>query len=68
MSTDIARKPYFVIDGDTIGYSIIEKDESPADDFQTEEDKEMRRVLEVANPNEGKRIVKESNFKMCLDF
>lgn len=67
-SPDITRKPYFISDGDIIGYSIVTKDDNLPDDFQTEQDREMRRVLEVADNTKGKRSVKETSFKINLDF
>lgn len=44
------------------------KDDSLPDDFQTEQDREMRRVLEVADSSKGRRGVKETSFKINLDF
>ena len=56
-------------DGDTIGYLIVKKDETIGnDDFQTEDDKRMRKALEVTMDKQGKRFSKEASFKLNVDF
>jgi len=56
-------------DGDVVGYKIYDKGTDPGqDDFQTDEDKEMRRALEVAMEKQGRRFTKEVNFKLNIDF
>lgn len=67
---DVTRKPYFLIDGDTLGFVEItpEKPLDKEDDLQTEEDKEKNKILEIALGKEGKRISKEQNFKLNVDF
>jgi hypothetical protein len=38
------------------------------DDFQTDEDRQWRLALQVSMEKEGKRLSKESNFKLNVDF
>ena len=38
------------------------------EDFQTEEDRQMRNALEVSMGKEGRRFSKESSFKLNVDF
>ena len=38
------------------------------DDWQTEEDKQMRKALEVSMDKQGKRARKEVSFKLNVDF
>lgn len=67
---DITRKPYFLADGDIIGYMILPKNQGLPDkeDFQSAEDREWRQALAVAMEKQGRRFTKESNFKLNIDF
>ena len=56
-------------DGDVVGFKIVTKGVDPGpDDYQTSEDKEMRRALEVSMERQGKKFGKEANFKLNIDF
>lgn len=70
LKPDITRKPYFLADGDIIGYLIVPKDQGLPDkeDFQSAEDREWRQALAVAMEKQGRRFTKESNFKLNIDF
>lgn len=51
-----------------IGFMFLKEGETlPNDDFQTEDDREMRRVLEVGR-EDTKGKVEETGFKMKVDF
>lgn len=66
---DICRKPYFITAGDVIGYMIIERGADVTDDdFQTDEDKQMRAALLVSEDGPRRRFSKETSFKCNVDF
>lgn len=68
-SENICRKPYFVTAGDVVGYIIVEKGtDVTGDDFQTDEDKQMRSALLVCEDGPRRRFSKETSFKCNVDF
>lgn len=71
---DLKRKPYFLKDGDIIGYLVHSKGEEPKDDFQTQEDKDFKAALEVKFEETGnifnskKRDDSHIGFSMNIDM
>lgn len=67
------RKPYFLRDGDIIGYLIHDEGKEPEDDFQTKEDKAFKAALEVKFDVDGAMFHTKHNddhigFSMNIDM